>query len=441
MSVKSQKVSIGDTTRINHPTKRDVLLGRGAACWNHSGNKWFREIIAANLSKYETCKIRVEKMVIVSDIVKQIFDADGRFLKKDLASDDWYAVDRKTAIEKTGHAIRDKRAVEQKREFKEMQARDFLRKADLALAPQSQINRLPAQRSFQHGRLTNYVPSPERENPWLPSPSLETRRLDSHLGYRSKAANDLNRKSTPGWSRDLEPPLTPGDHRREIETAFDNTRDHALSSRSLSAHPMPIGQFNHELMASSRGTEQALDSIRRQTERTQSLWSLREISPMEEISPVARWQADRGVGSVLDEMRRATNLASLTGNHPSFQSLPPLPLDLPDSPGYYRQTQAEQPFFHQPPPMEQTATFDTQTQAALRTLQATLGDEETANAIRRACMIQFNTAPLQEQILPPGPRINQLGRRNARDGSRQISPGSPNEGGYWNIPWNGGNPT
>ena len=442
MSSESNRVTKGETAGIKHPTKRDVLLGRGAACWNHSGNKWFREIIAANLSKYETCKIRVEKMVIVSDIVKQIFDADGRFLKKDLSSDNWYTVDRKTAIEKTGHAIRDKRAVEQKREYKEMQAREFLRKADLALAQQSHINRHPTPRNVQHGRSTNYVRSPEKKNPWLSSSDLETSRVATHIGYGSKSAAGLPPKSPPGWSGELEHPLTPGDYRHSIETAFDNTRDHTLSTLSMSAHPMPMGQYTHELMASSRSTDQALDSISRQTERTQSaLWSLREISPMEQISPVARWESDRGVGSVLDEMRRTSNLASSTGNHPLFRSLPPLPLELPDGPAYYQRAQTEQPFFQEPPSMDQTATFDIQTQTALRALQATLGDEETANAIRRACMIQFNTEPLQEHIMLPGPRIDHLGQRNTRAGSRQISPGSPDGAGYWNIPWSSGNPT
>jgi hypothetical protein len=77
-----------------------VLLGRGAAAWNHRGNQDFRRIVAGRLKEYEAAKSRIEKMEIVADIVKSITDNGGRFLKRDPKTNTWYSVDRRAAIEK-----------------------------------------------------------------------------------------------------------------------------------------------------------------------------------------------------------------------------------------------------------------------------------------------------------------------------------------------------
>jgi hypothetical protein len=95
-----------------------VLLGRGAACWNHEGNRTFREIVGRFLDDYDSAKLRIEKTMIVSDILDQIKEKGGRFLKKDAATKTWQVVEERQAIEKVGHAIRDKKAIEMKKEEK-----------------------------------------------------------------------------------------------------------------------------------------------------------------------------------------------------------------------------------------------------------------------------------------------------------------------------------
>jgi len=95
---------------ISEPSQHDVLLGRGAACWNHPGNRAFREIVGKYLMPYENAKLRVEKSNIVSTILEEVRSNEGRFLKKGINSKKWHLVEQRQAVEKIGHAIRDKKA-------------------------------------------------------------------------------------------------------------------------------------------------------------------------------------------------------------------------------------------------------------------------------------------------------------------------------------------
>ncbi|KAI2493702.1 hypothetical protein MHU86_20846 [Fragilaria crotonensis] len=99
-----------DGDGIETPSETDVLLGRGAGCWNHPGNRKFRDIVHKHLCSYDNAKLRVEKTHIVSVILDLVHANNGRFLKKDHVTKKWYVVDRQVANEKIGHAIRDRRA-------------------------------------------------------------------------------------------------------------------------------------------------------------------------------------------------------------------------------------------------------------------------------------------------------------------------------------------
>ena len=105
----------GTDAMIDFPTDNDVLLGRGAACWNHVGNRRFRDIVRGYLDAYIKAKLRIEKTMIVSEILSKVEEANGRFLKKQPPEkkrgrrDNWVEVERKAAVEKVGHAIRDQK--------------------------------------------------------------------------------------------------------------------------------------------------------------------------------------------------------------------------------------------------------------------------------------------------------------------------------------------
>ena len=117
---------VDDCDGIDIPTDVDVLLGRGAGCWNHPGNRKFRDIVHKHLCSYDNAKLRVEKTHIVSIILREVLESGGRFLKRNHVTEKWDIVDQRVANEKIGHAIRDKRAttrtdVESSNEEKETQ--------------------------------------------------------------------------------------------------------------------------------------------------------------------------------------------------------------------------------------------------------------------------------------------------------------------------------
>ena len=103
-------IGVGDDDGIDNPTDVDVLLGRGAGCWNHPGNRKFRGVVHKHLSSYDNAKLRVEKTHIVSVILDEVRANGGRFLKRNQLTEKWRVVDQRVANEKIGHAIRDKRA-------------------------------------------------------------------------------------------------------------------------------------------------------------------------------------------------------------------------------------------------------------------------------------------------------------------------------------------
>lgn len=93
---------------IDEPAKRDVLFGRSSTALKHSGNVTFRNIIAMKADEYNNAISRPHKTLIVVGIVDMVTMQGGRFLKADGPSKKWRVVDRATALNKTGHCMRDK---------------------------------------------------------------------------------------------------------------------------------------------------------------------------------------------------------------------------------------------------------------------------------------------------------------------------------------------
>eukprot|EP00978_Attheya_sp_CCMP212_P017868 scaffold48121_cov47-Attheya_sp.AAC.16 len=87
--------------------EHDVLCGRGGATNNHIGNKHFRSLVTDYQTEYLGSKKR-DKAGIARQIVKQIRERGGRFLKKvDGGDDTWIEVGDKKATEKTSQALRE----------------------------------------------------------------------------------------------------------------------------------------------------------------------------------------------------------------------------------------------------------------------------------------------------------------------------------------------
>eukprot|EP00540_Astrosyne_radiata_P013815 CAMPEP_0116864208 /NCGR_PEP_ID=MMETSP0418-20121206/24687_1 /TAXON_ID=1158023 /ORGANISM="Astrosyne radiata, Strain 13vi08-1A" /LENGTH=378 /DNA_ID=CAMNT_0004499389 /DNA_START=64 /DNA_END=1200 /DNA_ORIENTATION=+ len=88
------------------PTENDVLCGRGRNCFEHEGNKRFRQIVVKNISKYLEAASRKKKTIVVRSIIEQVHGSGGRFLKKN-SRGLWYDSGMRGAKEKVGHSLRD----------------------------------------------------------------------------------------------------------------------------------------------------------------------------------------------------------------------------------------------------------------------------------------------------------------------------------------------
>mmetsp|Transcript_1797 Transcript_1797/g.2473 ORF Transcript_1797/g.2473 Transcript_1797/m.2473 type:complete len:254 (+) Transcript_1797:196-957(+) len=91
---------------IISPRTNDVLCQRGKAAFAHEGNLYFRSIINARMSRYQAAHDRVEKSLIVCDVVQHILNRGGRFLKRNANKDHWTMASPRDAKDKVSYALR-----------------------------------------------------------------------------------------------------------------------------------------------------------------------------------------------------------------------------------------------------------------------------------------------------------------------------------------------
>lgn len=92
---------------LQYPTKHDVLCGRGGKINEHPGNVRFRAIVEEYKEQYNLASNKNNKANISRDVVGQIFDCGGRFLKKDAMTGRWFEEDLDHALKKTSQALRE----------------------------------------------------------------------------------------------------------------------------------------------------------------------------------------------------------------------------------------------------------------------------------------------------------------------------------------------
>lgn len=97
---------------VNDPRHSDVLFGPGAR--RHPGNKTYWRLMKMNLDHYIISPYGARSMISRS-IVQGIRDQNGRFLEQDPKTAIWYEISDKRAIEKTSHALSNKKYKTRKR--------------------------------------------------------------------------------------------------------------------------------------------------------------------------------------------------------------------------------------------------------------------------------------------------------------------------------------
>eukprot|EP00980_Cylindrotheca_fusiformis_P006359 scaffold1356_cov123-Cylindrotheca_fusiformis.AAC.40 len=109
VSKKSQDV----LRSVDDPNANDVLFGPGAR--RHPGNKNYWDLMQHNLEHYIISPYGA-RSIISRDIVQGIRNLNGRFLEQDPMTSIWYEISDKRAIEKTSHALSNKKYKTRKRD-------------------------------------------------------------------------------------------------------------------------------------------------------------------------------------------------------------------------------------------------------------------------------------------------------------------------------------
>ncbi|KAL3904844.1 MAG: hypothetical protein SGILL_009912 [Bacillariaceae sp.] len=107
------------------PGPYDVICARGKHAFQHSGNRYFRNVVQMATEKYSHATSKLERTIIVSEIVDTIRSKGNGFVRKNERGE-WLKCDDVLAREKTGQLFRNslgtryKSSVKSKRKRREL---------------------------------------------------------------------------------------------------------------------------------------------------------------------------------------------------------------------------------------------------------------------------------------------------------------------------------
>jgi hypothetical protein len=95
-------VSVTTAEDTSQPGPTDVICARGKRAFNHEGNIRFRRIVESKMDVYSQAKTKLEKTVIVSQIIDGVRQTQpaGGFLREE--DEEWVEVGDAVAREKVG---------------------------------------------------------------------------------------------------------------------------------------------------------------------------------------------------------------------------------------------------------------------------------------------------------------------------------------------------
>jgi hypothetical protein len=105
------------------PSDTDVVCARGKAYWDHKGNCRYRYLIGQAIGKYSASTNKLEKTLIVTEIINAVHTIQGKFIKKQMKGGPWVEVDDVFAREKVGQSLRDGLTTKYRSATKAKQAR------------------------------------------------------------------------------------------------------------------------------------------------------------------------------------------------------------------------------------------------------------------------------------------------------------------------------
>jgi len=92
------------------PGEHTIIIGRGRAIKNHSGNRKFDQLIAAASKEYSAAPCKSDKGTVLTKVINHIYDdvtqPTGGFVKKDVASGQYVLVDEALARQTVAQSMR-----------------------------------------------------------------------------------------------------------------------------------------------------------------------------------------------------------------------------------------------------------------------------------------------------------------------------------------------
>lgn len=95
------------TKKYVTPQAVDVLAGRSVQAFQHKGNKMLRFRIVHNLEDFKNCPSRKQKTEVIRRVLEQVTAEDGRFLRYDKDTHQWFDAGLKEAHAKIASNFRD----------------------------------------------------------------------------------------------------------------------------------------------------------------------------------------------------------------------------------------------------------------------------------------------------------------------------------------------
>ena len=92
-------------------TDADVICERGGKSNRHAGTKKYRGMIEKFKPTYQSMTKKIAKTNLSRDIISQIQDSDGRFLKKDEKTSQYFVISKVDTTKKVSQALREKKVL------------------------------------------------------------------------------------------------------------------------------------------------------------------------------------------------------------------------------------------------------------------------------------------------------------------------------------------
>merc|ERR1719399_835593 len=100
-----RRVSV-EPKSIAAPGLFDVICARGKSAYNHEGNRRFRMIVASAAEKYSKVESKLQRSMIVTDIVDTIRSMGNGFVRRSTETGEWVACSEVMCREKVGQHFR-----------------------------------------------------------------------------------------------------------------------------------------------------------------------------------------------------------------------------------------------------------------------------------------------------------------------------------------------